>query len=236
MSRGVYGPLSNRQKVSLLCSSNSVHSLLLTCPFQTGDKLRIDDLRARKSQIRKANESTKLPANRSTSNQVSRNRLSDTPINPNKEVVDVKALLDRSRQYVTPNAKTPIDVDLLHTTPFIHYGMLPPPHRLYDLPVASPLNPTPPFEKRVRKCVSKDLYSKGRTITPDTKAETIKVPKKVIKKDPIFFKALADIADDELESVQDSQEALAYLRMINSPVSSALKNHLGNKMHLGKGE
>jgi hypothetical protein len=43
-----YGPLSNRQKVSLLRSSNSDHSLLLTHPFQTGDKPSIDDLRARK--------------------------------------------------------------------------------------------------------------------------------------------------------------------------------------------
>jgi hypothetical protein len=91
-----YGPSSNRQKVSLLHSSNSDHSHLLTHLFQTGDKLSIDDLRARKTYIRKASEATKLPANRSTSNQVSRNWLLVTPISQNKEVANVQALLDQS--------------------------------------------------------------------------------------------------------------------------------------------
>ena len=124
----------------------------------------------------------------------------------------MQALLDRSQQYVTPIAvkRTPIDVDLL-STPLIDVDMFPPSPR----PLYAPINPTPPFVKRVRKCASRDLYTKGKTMTPDTKAEMIKVQKKLLKKDEALCKALTDICDDE--SVQDLQEALAYLRMIDSP-------------------
>jgi hypothetical protein len=95
--------------------------------------------------------------------------------------------------------------------PIIDVDMLPPSPR----PLSAPIIPTPPFVKRVRKRASRDLYTKGKTMTPDTKAEMIKVQKKLLKKDEALCKALTDLGD--YEPVQDSQEALAYLRMIDSP-------------------
>jgi hypothetical protein len=161
-----------------------------------------------------------LPDNASTNNRVVHNRLSLAPINPDAEIADKQMLIQAQQQQqqspyflqseITPHAvRAPVyDMTTLaagHAT-------------VYSLPAAGPFysHPapaaTPDMEKRVRKRIAQRLVKEIGKPKSEGAAHFKKIQKKLTTKDPAISRVIADV---ELE---DSQDTLAYLHMIDSPL------------------
>jgi hypothetical protein len=173
----------------------------------------------------------RLPENSTTNNRVSRNKLQDQPIDPRAEIErsqrqiqEQQQLLSQYQGVVTPHTKrAPVErmppmgsanhVDLTS----LGSAAAPLSRAFFDLtaPVYGPAAvlpaATPEMEKRVRKRIAKTLMKEvGKPLSEEV-VVLKRIQKKLTTKDPALSRSIED-AEPE-----DSQEAIQYLKLLDSP-------------------